>query len=252
MIRKPMLGLAVLLALILAGTMIAQEEAPPTVQEPPRRGMGGPPLLGTITSVGVDRFEIKTPGGTAQTILVNQGTQYRVWGQQQAQEIQLEDLKVGDYVAVRGTPNGDKPMVAMGVGRLTKEQFERFQAGGGPGGGPGGQGQRGGWGQGGRQFAGGQIISIQGNQIKVQGRRGERTILINEKTTLSKEGQPATMKDFKVGDRIFALGEEANGQLVAKEIRTGRPEGPGGPGSPGGQVGPGTHQNPTENSPNSN
>ena len=47
-------------------------------QEPARQGMGGPPpVMGTITSVGVDRFEIKKPDGTTQTVMVNDQTHYR-------------------------------------------------------------------------------------------------------------------------------------------------------------------------------
>ena len=81
--------------------------------------------------------------------------------------------------------------------------------------------------------AGGEILSIDGNQIKVRGRQGERTIVVNDKTTFAKEGQTITLKDLKVGDRIFAMGKEANGQFVATEVRSGRPGGGGGRG--GGQ-----------------
>jgi hypothetical protein len=218
--------------------------------------MGGPALMGTITSVGVDRFEIKKTDGTTQTVLVNDQTRFHEWqqAQQQPKEIQLEDLKVGNHVMVRGTPNADKQMVAMGVNRVTKEQFERFQSGGGPGGGGmgpgggGGGGQRGpggggGWGPGGGgpggggqmagNRAGGEILSIDGNQIKVRSRQGDRIIVVNDKTTFAKEGQTISLKDLKVGDRIFAMGKEANGQFMATEVRSGRPGGGGGRG--GGQ-----------------
>jgi hypothetical protein len=189
--------------------------------------------MGTITSVGVDRFEIKKPDGSTQTVMVNEQTHFRQrqQGQQQPQELQLEDLKVGDHVVVRGTPNGDKQVVAMGVNRLTPEQYQRIQSGGGPGGGPGGPG---GWGPGGGGMAGGamagtraggEILSIDGNQIKVRSRQGERTIVVNDQTTFAKEGQNITLKDLKVGDRIFAMGKETNGQFVATEVHSGRPGG---------------------------
>jgi hypothetical protein len=210
--------------------------------------MGGPPpVLGTITSVGVDRFEIKKPDGTTQTVMVNDQTHYRqrVQGQQQPQELALEDLKVGDHVFVRGTPNGDKQVVAMGVNRVTAAQFERFQSGGGPGGTQGGP-AGGGWGPGGGgpggggqmegTRAGGEITSISGNQIKVQSRRGgERIIVVNDQTTFNKEGQTIALKDLKVGDRIFTMGKEVNGQLVATQVHSGRP---GGGGGRGGSQGP--------------
>ena len=183
--------------------------------------------------MGVDRFEIKKPDGTTQTIMVNDQTHYRqrVEGQQEPKELALEDLKVGDHVFVRGTPNGDKQFVAGGVNRVTEEQFERFQSGGGPGG-PGEGGGRGpgggGWGAGGGAgmqgaHAGGEIESIKGNEITVMSRRnGERVIVVNDQTTFDKEGQTIALKDLKVGDRIFAMGKEANGKFLATEVHSGR------------------------------
>jgi len=94
--------------------------------------------------------------------------------------------------------------------------------------GPGGGGPR----------AFGEITSIDGNTIKVHGRRGDSVIVVNDKTTFNKEGQPAALKDFKVGDRIFATGTESNGQLAATEVRSGRPGGVGGGGRGGGQGAP--------------
>jgi hypothetical protein len=190
--------------------------------------------MGTITSVGVDRFEIKKPDGSTQTILVNDQTHYRQRQQDQQQDIQLEDLKVGDHVLVRGAPNADKQVVAVGVNRVSEEMFQRIQsgnfggAGGGPGGGQAGAGG-GGLGPGGGQGrpgagnrAGGEILSINQNQIKVRGWQGETIIVVNDQTTFSKEGQSITLKDLKVGDRIFATGKQVNGQFVATEIRSGR------------------------------
>jgi hypothetical protein len=238
MSKKLSLSMLVLLALSIVSSLAAQQNPPSPGQEPPRQGMSGPPpVMGTITSVGVDRFEIKKPDGTTQTVMVNDQTHYRqrVEGQQQPKELALEDLKVGDHVFVRGTPNADKQVVAVGVNRVTAEQFERFQSGGGPGGGGpgGGPGGPGGWGPGGgggmegtRAF--GEITSINGNQIKVQSRRGgERVIVVNDQTTFSKEGQTITLKDLKVGDRIFAMGKETNGQFTATEVHSGRPGGGG-------------------------
>ena len=136
---------------------------------------------------------------------------------------------------VRGTPNADKQVVAMGVNRVTAEQFERFQSGWSdpaevaagvqgvevPAVAAGMEGTR----------AGGEIVSINGNQIKVQSRRGgERVIVVNDQTTFNKEGQTITLKDLKVGDRIFAMGKEANGQFMATEVHSGRPGGGGGRG----------------------
>jgi hypothetical protein len=229
MSKKTLLSLLTILAFGLAALLAAQENPSPQGEHQGQPGMGGPPpVLGTITSVGVDRFEIKKPDGTSQTVMVNDQTHFRQRSAQQGQqpqELQLEDLKVGDHVAVRGAPNGDKQVTAMGVMRLTEEQFQRFQSGGGPGGGlGGGWGVRAGSGMESTR-AGGEIESINGNQIKVNGRRGERVIVVNDQTTFGKEGQTITLKDLKVGDRIFAMGKNVDGMFVATEVRSGRPGG---------------------------
>jgi hypothetical protein len=211
-------SLAILLALTISGSVASQEKPPAEAPEPPGPEMAAERVMGTVTSVGVDRFEIKKPDGTSVTILVNDQTHYR----QQRQEFQLEDLKPDDHVLVNGSPNSEKQFVAVGVRRVTEEELERFQAGGGPspGGGPGGPGGR--WGQGGGNRAGGEIISISQNLIKVRSRsQGEMIIVVNDQTTFTKQGQAITLKDLKVGDRIFAVGKEEQGKFVATQIRTG-------------------------------
>jgi len=225
MSKKIQLVISAFCILLFAGAAIAQQDSPAQGQESGRpRMQGPPPVLGTITSVGVDRFQIKTPDGNAQTVMVNDKTHFRQRQPgQEPQDLQLEDLKVGDHVFVRGTPSADKQLVAVAVGRISEEMFQRFQSGGGPGGGPGGPG---GWGPGGGgpmegTRAGGEIVSIDGNQIKVHSHRGDRTIVVNDQTTFSREGQTIALKDLKVGDRIFAMGKEANGQFIATEVRSG-------------------------------
>jgi hypothetical protein len=228
----------VLLLVVLSfGSWLVAQDNPPTPGNPPAQGEeprhrganGPPPVLGTITSVGVDRFDIKKSDGSSQTIMVNDDTRYRqrVEGQDQPQELSLENLKVGDHVFVRGTPNGNQ-FTAMGVNRVTAQQLERFQNGGGPGGPGGGMGPGGGA-EGTR--AGGEIESIKGNEITVNSRRfGEKVIVVNDQTTVQKEGQTIGLKNLKVGDRIFAVGSESNGKFVATEIHSGRPHGEGGGG----------------------
>ena len=218
MSNRFLLSVAILLTLTLSEPAAAQRQSPAQAPEPPRREMGGERVIGTVASVGVDRFELKKADGTTATVLVNDQTHYR----QQQQEFQLEDLKPGDHVFVRGNLNSDKQLVAVGIQRVTEEQLQRFQAGGGPGpgGDPGGPG--GGWDQSGGDRAGGEIVSVDQNQIKVRNRfQGERTIVINDQTTFTKQGQAITLKDLKVGDRIFAMGKQVQGQFVATQVRTG-------------------------------
>ncbi len=235
MSKRIVRGFMAILALSIAGSLAAQQDtpnnsipAPPQGQGQGRRGMNGPPpVVGTITTVGVDRFEIKKADGTTTTVMVNDQTNFRQRqpGQQQPQELHLEDLKVGDHVAVRSAPDANASAPAAMVNRLTDEEFQRFQSGGGQGG-PGGGRFGGGGPGGGGPRAGGEIVSISGNQIKVRNRRGdERVIIVNDQTTFTKEGKNITLKDLKTGDRIFATGQETNGQFVATEVRSGFPGG---------------------------
>ena len=197
------------LALCAALGMAAQQSA----QTPPERGpgRGGPAAQGemaggTIASVGVDRIEIKKRDGTAQVVMVNDQTHYR----QGQQEIQLEDLKPGDRVGIRGKTNDNKEFVALNVRRITEEEAQRFQ--GGPG-----AGERTG------NRTGDKIVSIEGNQLKVQTRQqGEKLVWVNDQTTLMKDGQPITLKDLKVGDRIFAMGQEVDGKFTATRVMSGQ------------------------------
>ncbi|HEV2494903.1 MAG TPA: DUF5666 domain-containing protein [Terriglobia bacterium] len=166
-----------------------------------RRGVErGPRLFGTIGSVGVDRFEVKREDGTTQTVTVSDQTRYR----EDQKDIHLEDLKPGDRVMVQGQSADNNQIAAGMVRRVTEEDMQRFQQM-----------------QAHRAF--GQIVSIEGNQLKIQNpRQGERTIVVNDQTTFTKDGQSITLKDLKVGDRIFASGDETNGQFVATRVASGQ------------------------------
>ena len=196
------LGL-ILIALTSCAYAVQKEDtkAPP---EKTQHEFAGPPVFGNITSVGVDRFEIKKMDGSTQTVMVDEHTRYR----QGQQDIQLEDLKSGDQVFVRGQANSNKEFVAEAVRRATADEMQRFQNAGE------------------RVF--GAIESIDKNQLKVSNpRQGERIVLVNGQTQFMKDGQPIALKDLKVGDRIFALGKETQGQFLATRVVTGQFRGPG-------------------------
>jgi len=182
----------------------AQEKPPQSGPQPTPRDAAEERAIGTIASVGVDRIELKKMEGSAQIVWVDDQTRYR----QGQQDIQLEDLKPGDRVALRGRMNPRKEFVAVLVRRMTGEEMGRSQNAGD------------------RVF--GEIVSIDNNQLKVRNpRQGERIVLVNEQTVLTKQGQPIALKDLKVGDRIFALGKEVDGRLAATQIFTGRLPGQG-------------------------
>ena len=192
------LGL-ILLTITRLGVAQQKDETPPPSQNQPRQFGGPPPLSGTITSVGVDRFEIKKTDGSTQTVMVDEHTRYR----QGEADIQLEDLKPGDRVFVRGQANANKEFVAENVRRATADEIQRFQNAGN------------------RVF--GAIVSIDKNQLKVSNpRQGDKVVVVNDQTQFVKDGQPIALKDLKVGDRIVAMGSETQGQFVATRIMTGQ------------------------------
>jgi len=208
---RKLFGLALgLTFIILTICGFAQQQQKDETKSPPPntpRQFSGPPVSGTVNSVGVDRFEIKKADGSTQTIMVDEHTRYR----QGQQDIQLEDLKPGDQVFIRGQANGNKELVATNVRRATAEEMQRFQN---------------------LQNAGarvfGAIVSIDKNQLKVSNpRQGERVVLVNEQTQFMKDGQAIALKDLKVGDRIFAVGSENQGQFVATRVVTGQFRGQG-------------------------
>jgi membrane carboxypeptidase/penicillin-binding protein len=198
--------IAIALGLTLAFTYIgiaAQQNPQQRETKPETRELGGERAFGTITSVGVDRLAIKKIDGSTQTVMVDDKTQYR----QGQQEIKLEDLKPGDRVGIRSHLNSDKEWVAVMVRRITEEEAQRFQNSGD------------------RVF--GEIVSIENNQIKVHNRvQGEQIVVVNDQTVFMKQGEPITLKDLKAGDRIFALGKEAEGKFVAIRVFTGQFRGP--------------------------
>jgi len=198
------LGLGLTLIALTSCAYAVQKDETKTPPQNTPRGFAGPGVFGTITSVGVDRFEIKKTDGSTQTVMVDEHTHYR----QGQQDIQLEDLKPGDQVSVRGQANSNKEFVAEAVRRASADEMQRFQNAGE------------------RVF--GAIVSIDKNQLKVSNlRQGERIVLVNEQTQFMKDGQPIALKDLKVGDRIVALGKETQGQFLATRVVSGQFRGPG-------------------------
>jgi hypothetical protein len=202
--KKFALALGLILIALTSCAYAVQKEDTKAPPEKTQREFAGPPVFGNITTVGVDRFEIKKMDGSTQTVMVDEHTRYR----QGQQDIQLEDLKPGDQVFVRGQANSNKEFVAEAVRRVTADEMQRFQNAGE------------------RVF--GAIVSIDKNQLKVSNpRQGERTVLVNDQTQFMKDGQPIALKDLKVGDRIFTLGKETQGQFLATRVVTGQFRGPG-------------------------
>ncbi|HEY6293377.1 MAG TPA: DUF5666 domain-containing protein [Terriglobia bacterium] len=250
-----------ILALASVGVPLVSQEPPPAQnaqQAPPSRrfGRGAGLTFGTVRSVGVNQLTVLKQDGSTVTVQVNSQTMFRDHGK----PIELEDLKPGDRVVVNvqapanslsgssgssgaaekaGSGNPDAaaaansnpgPSGSGGPSTVTAAVVQRVPASAAA------------------TFVGdrafGRITAISGNQLTVQGRQGEKVIVVSKDTEFSKDGQPATLQDFKVGDPILASGKETNGQfmanfVVSREMRPGGGAGFGGqrPDSPvqGGQ-----------------
>jgi hypothetical protein len=101
---------------------------------------------------------------------------------------------------------------------------------------PQGEGRRGGQGLG--RGVGGEIKSISGDTISLTTRDGgTATVKTSSDTRFMRDGQPAKLSDFKVGDRVMVRGE-STGENAWKAEMVGTPRmgmmGGGGPGGPGG------------------
>ncbi len=76
----------------------------------------------------------------------------------------------------------------------------------------------------------GQISSINGNTIEVLTPESKtEKVSINSDTQFRKDRAPAKLADFKVGDRVFAVGEQQkDGSFLARFVASGFGNAPGG------------------------
>jgi hypothetical protein len=187
------------------------------------RWRGGPGVFGQVSSVGVNSFVVKGRDGSTSTVTVNEQTKYL----EDQKSITLEDLKPGDFVMVRRqapqTPAGgqtgeaqapaasSQALTAQMVRRLTPQQVERMQSMQSEGG----------------ERVFGEIKAVNGNQITVHNPRtnSDTVVTVNGQTTFMKQGAAATISDFKVGDRMAAIGQSSSGQFIATRVMSGRPMG---------------------------
>jgi len=200
--KRIFLSLTFCLALVACASLVfAMSQSSQQPERGPRRGgfAPGEMVMGTLSSVGIDRVEVKKQEGSSQVVMVNDQTKY----QEGQQDIQIEDLKPGDHVFVRGKTNDNKEFIALNVRRVTDEEMQRFQGGG--------------------ERTGGQIVAINGNELKIQNpRMGDKVVVVNEQTTFMKDGQPSSLKDLKAGDRIFVIGKDQDGKFVAVRVMSGQ------------------------------
>jgi hypothetical protein len=181
-----------------------------------------PGVAGTITAIAADSITLKALDGKTVQINLSDKTQYRK-GRQPAK---LADFKVGDEIAVRGEPAGDRAWQAdMVMAR--------------PAGSPGMQSFRDALG---KRFIIGEIKSINGTQLAIERPDGvTQTISVDETTSFQKDGESITLADLKPGDHVFGRGEVKSDVFVPSVLNLGDPRMMfrGSDQAPGGQRGPG-------------
>lgn len=132
----------------------------------------------------------------------------------------LTDLKTGDIVAVDGGKTGDNAYSAKTITGLGSFGGGQGGQGGtrGQGGAPGGGAQAGG------AAVTGQIKSVSGGTLMIQGFDGASVTVTTTPTTVVRTQQPGTLSDIKTGDVLLIVGDKTSDTAFA--ARTITNEGP--------------------------
>ena len=235
------------LFLVIATTSPAQTpDASPQGQEqgtPPRgsrgQGRGGPMegrgVFGKIIAINSGSIEMTKPDGTSVTVKLTDKTEFR----KDRQPAKIAEFKVGDMVVVRGDENADHTLTAQMIGARTDN---------------GQGGDRGGFGEMGKDFVAGEVKSIDAPKLTIlRTDHVTQTLELNEDTSLRKGRDSVTMADIHPGDHVVVRGAPQNNAFVPKSVMVLSPEQwerlqqmAGGRGEPAGYAPPNA---PTGNSP---
>ncbi|HKD66690.1 MAG TPA: DUF5666 domain-containing protein [Candidatus Binataceae bacterium] len=213
---------AVFLTLTFSCAMRAQDTGQQNSNQPPegRRGnyqqMRG--TAGTITAINGDTLTVKLAmNDSTVTVKLNDKTEYR----KDREPAKLSDLRVGDFVMIRGEHTSESEVTASAV--MT----------GPPGGGrfamragPGGEGMaNGNMADLGKTFIVGEVKAIDGAKITVHRPDDQdQTIQADENTSFRKAGESITLPDIKAGDTIMGRGAVKDGVFVPATINVVDPQ----------------------------
>jgi hypothetical protein len=208
--------------MIFACAMLAQDagQQNSNQQQEPRRGnyeqMRG--TAGTITAINGDTITVKQAmNDSTVTVKLNDKTEYR----KDREPAKLSDLKIGDFVIVRGEHSSENEINASAV------------LAGPPGGGrfvmrtgPDGEGMiNGNMADLGKTFIVGEVKAIDGAKITVHRPDDqEQTIQADENTSFRKAGESITLPDIKIGDTIMGRGDVRDGVFVPATLNVVDPE----------------------------
>lgn len=205
---------AILVAATMAVAQDAQQGAGPELGQ--RRGnqqFRG--TAGTITAINGDSFTIKQAMNDATlTVKVSDKTEYR----KDREPAKLSDLKVGDFVIVRGEHTSEKEVTAQSVmsGRPGGGRFVFRQ---GPAGQEGGMNMQANTADMGKTFIIGEVKAIDGVKMTVHRPDDQdQTIQADENTSFRKSGESITLPDIKIGDTVMGRGELKEGVFVPSQL----------------------------------
>lgn len=207
-------AMKLMLLCVLATMAVAQDTAPAV---PPQGGPGmrehqggrgrgagmGRGMMAEITAVNADGFTVKTMQGNAATIKISSETKFM----RDRQEIKKTDFKVGDSIAVAGTPDTNDPTTwnaSFVIDRTAqvKEFKENL----------------------GKTMIAGEVKAIDETKLTILRPDGQtQTIEVDENTSFHKGRESVTLADIKVGDHVGGRGALKNGVFVPTELRVGGP-----------------------------
>jgi len=232
-------------ALVCSSFVFAQQPAgPPPDQgaqgsqgaEPGGRGWGrglgmGNGVMGTVTGVAGDHFDVKNMAGETWTIHYSVNTwimkqrsqpdaatgQQRPTGGYGRQPIKATDIKVGDAILAGGeVDQSAKSVGAIGVILLDPDrasQMRELQA------------------EYGKTWLAGRVTAINDTTITLQGNMDSdsHTFVADENTRFRRHREPITLADLQVGDNLRVAGAIKDGQFVAATVVVMMPQATGGP-----------------------
>lgn len=171
--------------------------------ERPRQGMRGGfqgrGVGGTITEIKPDGFVLKSMAGKTVTVKTTDKTQF-MNGREAAK---LSDLKVGDTVAVQGTPTGEDAWMAERVFNRAG-MMAQMQEGLG------------------KELIAGEVKAIDGTKLTILRPDGQtQAIEVDENTSFRKQRESITLADIKVGDHVVGRGAVKDGVFVPATLNVG-------------------------------
>jgi preprotein translocase subunit YajC len=198
----------------------AAQEAPPEVGPGGMRGgMGGDHgVMGAVTEVAADHYNIKTETGAVYTVhfsasthIIKQTIQRHDEGSQATggngpQSIKPNEIKVGDTVAVMGDVDATaKSVSAMAVVQIDPERAKQMR-----------EAQA----EFGKTWLMGKVTAINETKITVMSNvdHALHSFVADENTSLRKRRDPITLADIQVGDMVRAVGAVKDGVFVATTI----------------------------------